>query len=588
MSPTTSSVEERLAELARAVERLEGRVAALEKAPTAARRAASPAAAGAAGQRSGAAQEEWDASQVTRALSLGGRTLLVLAGAFVLRALTDSGRIPAWMGVALGFLYAGAWIAMADRASRAGEALSAGFHAAAAVVIGFPLLFEGATRFRLFSPGGAAAMLGALTGVALLVASLRGMRAQAWIVTAGGALTALGLMASSGALVPGALYLALLGAATLWIGYVRDWTLLRWPVAVIADLVALLVAVHSLDRGSEEGPASALLVLAALVALYLGSIATRTLYMARKVVPFEMLQTAAVLAVGIGGAVWVALRTGLGQAGFGVAAIAFGAAAYAVAFAFVARQRIRENFYFYTTVGIVLVVAGVALLLGEPGRSLAFSALTLALAELSRRQRSRTLASHAAAYALSAALASGLVAGAFSALFVGGTISWSPGLAGVAALLAAAGCAWVTGRVPRTGPLERIPPLVVELVVLLGAAAAAVAWLAPVVAGSGAGTSPGALATLRTAALVAAVFGATLAGRTPAFDEAAWLAYPLLGVGGLKILLEDLPRGRPASLVLGFAFYGLALILVPRLRARKPAPAGGDGGKVAGAGAHEP
>ncbi len=582
MPATTSSVEERLSELARAVERLEGRVAALERG--APRRAPSPGAA--AGARPSGAEEEWDASQVTRALSLGGRTLLVLAGAFVLRALTDSGRIPAWMGVGLGFAYAGAWIAMADRAARAGQALSAGFHAAAAVVIGFPLLFEGATRFRLFSPAGAVATLGALTGVALLVASRRGMRAQAWIVSAGGALTALGLMAASGALVPGALYLALLGAATLWIGYVRDWTLLRWPVALVADLVALLVAVHAVDRGSSEGPGAALLVQATLVAVYLGSIATRTLYMGRKVVPFEMVQTGAVLAVGIGGAVWVALRTGLGHAGFGVAALLFGAVSYAVAFAFVARQRIRENFYFYTSVGIVLVVAGVALLLGEPARSIAFGVLAVILAVASRRQRSRTLASHAAAYALAAALASGLVAGSVGALFVGGAVSWSPGPGALAALLAGVACAWITGDVPRTSVLERIPPLAVDLAVLLGSAATAVAWLAPVVAGTGAATSPGALATLRTGALVGAVLAAAFAGRRAAFGEAAWLAYPLLGIGGLKILLEDLPRGRPASLVLGFALYGLALILVPRLRARKAAVAGASA--VGTATGHEP
>jgi predicted tellurium resistance membrane protein TerC len=60
-------------------------------------------------------------------------------------------------------------------------------------------------------------------------------------------------------------------------------------------------------------------------------------------------------------------------------------------------------------------------------------------------------------------------------------------------------------------------------------------------------------------------------GRTPGHAEAGWLAYPLLGLIGLKMLLEDLPRGRPVTLILAFAFYGLALILVPRIRARRTA-----------------
>jgi predicted tellurium resistance membrane protein TerC len=54
--------------------------------------------------------------------------------------------------------------------------------------------------------------------------------------------------------------------------------------------------------------------------------------------------------------------------------------------------------------------------------------------------------------------------------------------------------------------------------------------------------------------------------------EAGWLAYPVLGFTGLKMLLEDLPRGRPATLILAFAFYGLALILVPRIRSRRGEP----------------
>jgi len=67
------------------------------------------------------------------------------------------------------------------------------------------------------------------------------------------------------------------------------------------------------------------------------------------------------------------------------------------------------------------------------------------------------------------------------------------------------------------------------------------------------------------------------AGRFGTWLEAGWLAYPLLAVAGLKILLEDLPRSRPATLFMSFAFYGAALILVPRLRSRRkaaPEPAG--------------
>jgi hypothetical protein len=42
----------------------------------------------------------------------------------------------------------------------------------------------------------------------------------------------------------------------------------------------------------------------------------------------------------------------------------------------------------------------------------------------------------------------------------------------------------------------------------------------------------------------------------------------VLAIAGVKMVLEDLPRSRPATLFLAFALYGGALIVVPRLRRR--------------------
>jgi hypothetical protein len=51
--------------------------------------------------------------------------------------------------------------------------------------------------------------------------------------------------------------------------------------------------------------------------------------------------------------------------------------------------------------------------------------------------------------------------------------------------------------------------------------------------------------------------------------ELRWLVPPALVVGGLKLLAEDVPRGRPATLFLSLAAYGGALVLVPRLLRRE-------------------
>jgi hypothetical protein len=57
---------------------------------------------------------------------------------------------------------------------------------------------------------------------------------------------------------------------------------------------------------------------------------------------------------------------------------------------------------------------------------------------------------------------------------------------------------------------------------------------------------------------------AFLAGRLRR-AELGWLAYAAVGMGALKLLVEDLRFGNAASLVVSLLFYGLILILLPRL-----------------------
>ncbi|HEY5113807.1 MAG TPA: hypothetical protein VIJ45_06825, partial [Coriobacteriia bacterium] len=87
----------------------------------------------------------------------------------------------------------------------------------------------------------------------------------------------------------------------------------------------------------------------------------------------------------------------------------------------------------------------------------------------------------------------------------------------------------------------------------------------------GHGADAGVVATVRTSVLAAAALALAWAGRYRRFREAAWLLYPVLVVGGLKLLVEDLPRSRPATLFIALALYGGALIVAPRLgRVRIP------------------
>jgi hypothetical protein len=583
MSDRLSELETRIAELTESHRQLETRLAALE-------RRAAAAAGVAARQRARAAPEpdasdadlRIDAAAATKNMALVGRTLVVLAGGFLLRAVTDAGTIPTWMGVGLGFTYAGAWIAMAWRAGPA-QGWSAGFHGLSAILIAFPLLFEATTRFHLLSPTSASALLAFFAAVALGVAARRGIEALAWLIEAGAIVVAVALVVETGRLAPPLLFLVALGVATLWLGYVVNWVYLRWPVALVADVVAVFLALRAVSPIAAEGPRTALLVQVALMGLYLGSIATRTLLLKRGVVAFEVVQTGAVMLVGLGGAAYITARSGMGHVLLGAVCVVFGLGAYAVAFAFVERQqRSRANFFLYASVALAFVLTGTGLLLSGALLSLGWAALAVTMAALARRWRRQTLGAHSVVCCAVAALQSGLLSHAGTTVFASAGAPWAPlGAAGLAVLAAIAASAALGAGIFAERPTlrQRAPRALVLTVLACSATGVATGWIVPVVAGApGPGANLGLAATARTAVLVVGAVAVAWAGRRAAWHEVGWLAYPILLVLGLKLVVDDIARSRPASLFLAFALYGVALILVPRLRrrdavARPPEPA---------------
>lgn len=554
---------------------LEQRVAELERLPRGAPRArVSPksAAAPSPGAEPAAAAGR-DIAAALGSVSLVGRSLLALAGAFVLRALSDAGTLPLSLGAGLGLLYAAAWLAVADRTARAGRGASASFHGAVAVAIGFPLVVEAAARFALVSAAGGTALLAAVTAAALWVAARRRLEPLAWLTSLGGIAAAVALGFGTGTATAPALYLVLLGAATLWASYLLDWRGLRVVPAIAADLAVLVLALRAGSGRGHDGALGAAGVQVALLFAYLGSVATRTLVLGREVLTFEIVQTAAAVAVGLGGATYVASRAGLDLGWIGATTALAGVTAYAVAFAFSARTQPARNFHFYASVAAVLVLTGSALLVPRSTLGGAWAALGVAAALLARRLGRRTLATHAAVYGVAAALAGGLVSHAARAVAASPAAEWAPvGPAAVVALVALAAIAWLAADGDARRAPERAPWIAVAATAACGAAGLAIGLAVPLLAGvPGHGAAPGAVAAVRTALLAACALALAWAGRSRTFADAGLLAWPLLAAIGLKVLAEDLPRGRPATLIVGFACYGAALLVVPRLRRARAA-----------------
>ena len=499
-------------------------------------------------------------------LALAGRTLMVLGGAYLLRAFTDAGAWPPAVGIAVAFGYATVWLVVADRAARSGRRASATFHGTATVMIALPLLWESVTRFHVVEPAPAGGLLTVATLAVLAVAVRARLHTLAWIALCGALPASIALTAATGTIVPFAAADIVFGIVTLWIGYTVDWIWLRWPAAAVANLTVLALTASVASHTAASPLPSIAAVQLLLVGGYLASVAVRTLVRGREVIVFEALQTTAALAIGFGGAVYVTQAAGTGRALLVATALVCGAGSYAVAFAFVMRrQGVQRNFLFYTSVALVLVLAGTAVSL--PGPAIWWAVLAVACAWTAQRAGELTLTTHAAVYLVAAASASGLLSAAARAL-AGDASSQRLVSPQLVAVFGAACLSWAAAP-PRGVDIRRvgIPRTAIALVVTLAAAA----WIASAALSDA--TAPGVAAAIRTNVLAAtAVILAWIGGRTR-LSEAAWLVYPTLAAGALKLVVEDFPRSGAAALFAALAAYGAAMIAAPRLlRAQAGSP----------------
>jgi hypothetical protein len=72
--------------------------------------------------------------------------------------------------------------------------------------------------------------------------------------------------------------------------------------------------------------------------------------------------------------------------------------------------------------------------------------------------------------------------------------------------------------------------------------------------------------TLRTGAVVAVALLLAAIGSRPNFRDFAQLVYPLMLLGGYRLLTDDLRQDRKSALFLSLLLYGAMLIVLPRLR----------------------
>jgi hypothetical protein len=499
-----------------------------------------------------------------------GRALLGLAGAYVLRALTESGALPQQAGVFAAILYALGWLVWAARAP-AGRRVEAALYSLTSALVLAPLLWEATIRFHAISTWTSAAVLLASTVFGLAISWRKNLLLVATIATLTGVIGAAALLLGSHDVIPFTFLLLAIAAAVEASACLEHWLSERWLTAAAADLSVLLATYLVTNaRGLPEVyvPVSHSALLAAqmtLPVIYLSSTIVRTLLRGFTFTGFETAQVALALLFGVGGGLRL---TGAGSPAMAAICLACAALCYLVSLGWLARRSGHgRNFQTYAAFGFLLAAAGSSILLSGPAAAALWSLLAVA----SLAAGSPTLRWHGCFYLLAGLFSSGALVKATRMLL------GSPSDDGIAGPLVWTGAAAVLGYVLVLRQEAEAP-------VLRGVLAGAAFWLAGAISAAllvaayhlvfGETASQAYCASLRTMVL-------TLGALLLAWAAARWrraelkpLVYMVMCLAAYRLLFLDLRQDRKAALVLSLLFYGASLMILPRWIQTQRTPAG--------------
>ena len=499
--------------------------------------------------------------------TLLGKSLLGLAGAYTLRALTEMGVIPVPAGVAIGLLYAAAWLFMASRTGEHERPVTA-IRGVTASLILLPLLWESHVRFGALSSTATAALLFAFAVLGLAVAWRRNLTAIAWITSMSSLLATCALLVVTKDLIPFTLTLLGLAAAVEVSACLNHWLTERWVVAITVNLAALLMTfIAASPSGIPEAYApftrgATLAVLASLLTVYLASTVARTLWRGLEMTRFEIAQCAVAFAIATGGALRVSQGHPSAVLTVGLLSALGALLCYGVSAFFIARHREQDrNFHVYSTFGLLLVLtAGTLLLAGIP-RLLLWALLGVAFTSLGKEAGRISLKWHGAIYLGAALFVAGVAGQGAHAV-----PSWPDAAAWIGTgAIAASYLLLVRGR--GSSP-SSVSYRALSMILCLGAAwslsAVAARLLTRLCAGAISGSAEY-CPTILTAILVVFAISLAAAARRTGRIEQAWVSWAFLALATCKLLLQDFRQSQNLALVLSLLLYGGTLVLLPRM-----------------------
>jgi len=553
-----------LARLTARIETLERRVSALEhQSPEAA-----PIQAEAAAAVAPPTATE-DLPQDGGAFPVLGKAMLGVAGAYLLRAVAESGSFPKLAVVALALAYAGMWLVWAARSAGVSRFASTVYASTAALILA-PMLWELTLRFEVLPTFATAGILAGFAFAADAQAWKRNVLPVIWVANVAAVLTALALLVATHDLVPFVSTLLFIALVSEIAASRNRWLALRPLVAVAADVATwILFYIYSRPEGPPSeyknvAPAT-LMILGCMPTLIYGiSIAFRTIRLREKIRVFEIGQT--IVAFVLAAFSILRFAPSFGASVLGSSCLLFSALGYAATYAgfdrFPERFGGQRNYHVYATWSLILLLVGSALCLSPMVLSGCLSMAAIVATFLGVRKSRLTLEFHGMACLAIAAYASGLLDYAARALV--GIFPAAPGWIVWIVAASAAACYAVGSRFRG----EQWDHRILQLLSAILAVAAAIIFLVSVLvwlAAIGMTPGPSQVAVIRTLITCAVALALAFSGSRLRQIELVWIAYGTLALVTAKLLFEDLQHGHPASTAVSIFLYAVALILVPRM-----------------------
>ena len=497
-----------------------------------------------------------------------GKAMLGMAGAYLLRAVAESGSFPKLAVVALAIAYAAMWLVWAVRVPARAWFASTTYAATSALILA-PMLGELTLRFHFLTPTSAAAALAAFVLAAYALAWKRDLTPVVWVAALTSAFAAIPLLIATHDVLPFVGVLLLTAAVTETASGRNRWLSIRPIVAIAADMAvwALIYIYASPDVDhslyASLSPAILLAPCLLLLLIYGTSAALRTTLHRQRITLFEAAQ--AVIAFLLAAQAILHFGPAASPTVFGIFCLLLSPACYAAAFLCFDRLDDSRNYTVYATWSLALFLAGCFLCLQTLWLTSALGVAAIFATLIGARRSSLSLEFHGIIYLTAAAFASGLLYHATHAL-TGAfpqpplRIAWI--VAGATIL-----CYAISGQV-QFGKWKQ--KLFQTLAAILAVRAAATILISSLVWLTSHVITPGEshVAVIRT--LAACALALTLAYFGPRWQrtELLWITYGTLALVAAKLLFEDLSQGRPEFIAASIFLYAITLIMVPQLARR--------------------